>query len=79
MNIVYIIQSTKSQNRRYVGVCSNLKNRLREHNCGECKTTATNGPWRLETALYFRNQEKANAFERYLKTGSGRAFSKRHL
>lgn len=79
MNIVYILQSTKNPNRYYAGVCSNLKNRLQEHNSGECKTTATYGPWRLETAIYFRDQKKANVFERYLKTGAGRAFCKKHL
>ena len=79
MNIIYIIQSQKNSNRRYVGVCTNLKNRLTEHNAGKCKTTAEHRPWRVETAVYFSNVQKATAFERYLKSGSGRAFSKRHL
>ena len=79
MNIVYILQSTRNPNRHYVGVCGNLRSRLAEHNSGECKTTAGGGPWRLETAVYFRDSKKATAFERYLKTGSGRAFSKGHF
>ena len=33
----------------------------------------------LETAIGFRDQTKAAAFERYLKTGSGFAFAKRHF
>jgi predicted GIY-YIG superfamily endonuclease len=79
MHYVYILQSTKNQTRRYVGLCSDLNNRLREHNSGECKTTAIDRPWRIETAIFFRNEEKAHDFERYLKSGSGRAFSKKRF
>jgi hypothetical protein len=50
-----------------------------EHNSGECKTTSTDRPWRIETAIFFRNEAKAHDFERYLKSGSGRAFSKRRF
>ena len=41
--------------------------------------TAEARPWEVDIAVYFRDEKKAHAFERYLKTGSGRAFSKRHL
>lgn len=56
-----------------------MKKRLREHNAGECKSTAEARPWAVDVAVFFRDEKKAHAFERYLKTGSGRAFSKRHL
>jgi len=56
-----------------------MKNRLAEHNAGECKTTTENRPWEVDIAVYFRDEKKTHAFERYLKTGSGRAFSKKHL
>ena len=79
MHIVYLLRSQKKPNRVYVGLCGNMKNRLAEHNAGECKTTAEVRPWAVDIAVYFRNEKKANAFERYLKTGSGRAFSKKHL
>jgi putative endonuclease len=36
-------------------------------------------PWRVETYLGFSDEAKAVAFERYLKTGSGNAFSKKRL
>jgi putative endonuclease len=36
-------------------------------------------PWELVVALEFGNEERALAFERYLKSGSGRAFAKRHF
>ena len=79
MQFVYLLRSKKNKNRTYVGLCSNIKNRLAEHNAGECKTTTAARPWAIDVALYFRDKKKAHAFERYLKTGSGRAFSKRHL
>ena len=79
MHIVYILRSRKHSNRHYVGICRNLNARLVEHNAGECKSTALSRPWLLQTALYFSDPSKASAFERYLKTGSGRAFANRHL
>lgn len=79
MHIVYLLRSQKNPNRVYVGLCSNMKNRLAEHNTGECKTTTEHRPWGVDIAIYFSNEQKAHSFERYLKTGSGRAFSKRHF
>ena len=79
MHIVYLLRSQKNPSRVYVGLCRNIKNRLAEHNAGECKSTKEHRPWGVDIAIYFREEGKAYAFERYLKTGSGRAFSKRHL
>jgi hypothetical protein len=36
-------------------------------------------PWTIETAVAFRDQAKAVAFEHYLKSGSGREFARRHF
>ena len=36
-------------------------------------------PWRIETAISFRSRDKALAFERHLKTHSGRAFATKRL
>jgi hypothetical protein len=36
-------------------------------------------PWELVVAVYFADRQKAEAFERYLKHGSGHAFAKRHF
>lgn len=79
MHIVYLLRSKANHQRVYVGVCGNLKNRLAEHNAGECTTTSEHRPWEIEVAVYFREEKKAHTFERYLKTGSGRAFSIRHF
>ena len=79
MHIVYLLRSKKNPSRVYVGLCANMKNCLAEHNAGECKTTTEHRPWGVDVDVYFRDEKKAHTFERYLKTGSGRAFSKRHL
>lgn len=79
MRYVYILQSTKNPSKKYYGLRNNLKNRLAQHNSGQCTFTATDRPWRIETAIFFRDEAKAHDFERYLKSGSGRAFSRRRF
>ena len=39
MHIVYLLRSKQNPDRVYIGLCGNMKNRLVEHNAGECKTT----------------------------------------
>jgi hypothetical protein len=39
----------------------------------------TNRPWSLVVSMEFTTAKAASAFEKYLKSGSGRAFSKRHF
>jgi hypothetical protein len=36
-------------------------------------------PWDLVAVIEFTNEASAVAFEKYLKSGSGRAFAKRHF
>lgn len=79
MRYVYILRSESHPNQRYFGVTSDLKKRLKKHNSAKCKHTAKFCTWSLETYIGFSDEKKANAFERYLKTGSGQAFSKKRL
>lgn len=76
---VYRLVSMNDPNRRYVGLTSNLHERLGKHNRGEVAHTAKHRPWIIDSAHAFRNREKAAAFETYLKSHSGRNFSKRHF
>ena len=76
---VYILQSIKQLERFYVGFTDDLHDRLRRHNAGEVSHTAKFKPWAIKTAVAFGDQSRAAAFERYLKTGSGRAFAKKHF
>jgi len=53
--------------------------RVDHHNSGASPHTSKYRPWRVETFIAFRDRQKALNFERYLKTGSGREFARRHL
>jgi putative endonuclease len=79
VHYVYILVSAFDPERHCTGVTEDLHQRLHAHNSGKVPHTSKHRPWRLETAIAFRSREKALAFERYLKTHSGRAFSRRHL
>lgn len=79
MHYVYILQSEKDPERFYVGITSDLKRRFKEHNDGISTHTNKFTPWRLYTYMAFSEQKKAEQFEIYLKTGSDRAFMKRHF
>jgi len=76
---VYILQSCPFPNHHYVGITENLEERLKVHNSGKCNHTSKFMPWQVEVAVAFQLKEKAVAFEKYLKSHSGRAFSKRHF
>jgi predicted GIY-YIG superfamily endonuclease len=76
---VYILRSISQPNQAYTGQTANLRNRLTEHNAGKVPHTSKFVPWEIRTAVAFRDRERAIAFERYLKSGSGRAFAARHL
>jgi predicted GIY-YIG superfamily endonuclease len=79
MRYVYILQSVAFTDRFYVGVAEDLPDRLRRHNAGEVTHTAKYLPWRLKTYIAFSDEKRAFAFEKYLKSGSGRVFAKRHF
>jgi putative endonuclease len=76
---VYLIESLSTQGKRYVGVTADLKQRLNEHNTGKSSHTSKFKPWRLITYVAFTDRAKAEAFERYLKSGSGHAFANKRL
>jgi len=72
---VYLIESLSISGQRYVGITVDLKRRLQEHNAGKSAHTSKYLPWRLVTYIAFSDRNKAEAFERYLKSGSGHAFA----
>jgi predicted GIY-YIG superfamily endonuclease len=76
---VYILVSEEDAALHYSGITENLKERLAMHNRGKCPNTSTHRPWRIETAIAFSSESKARAFEKYLKSGSGREFARRYL
>lgn len=76
---VYILKSINYPDQLYVGRTKNLKQRLGEHNGGESLHTAKYRPWHVEMYFAFSKAATAVAFEQYLKSGSGREFTKRHF
>jgi putative endonuclease len=65
--------------QRYVGIASDLKRRLLDHNSGKSPHISKFVPWKLVTYVAFSNEQKARTFERYLKSGSGHAFARKRL
>ena len=63
----------------YVGCTSNLEARLERHQNGGVDTTKYRLPLKLITTIKFLDKYKAFQFEKYLKTGSGRAFMLKRL
>ena len=78
-HIVYVLKSENERPRFYIGLTSNLDARLSDHNNGRCPHTARHRPWQLHVTIEFPDESRAIRFERYLKSGSGREFAKRHF
>ena len=76
---VYILRSENSAKNFYTGFTEDLQDRLKMHNAGHVPHTIKFRPWRIKTAIAFTERQRAIEFERYLKTASGRAFSKKRL
>ncbi len=79
MTYVYILQTLSDTEHFYTGVTDNLEARLSAHNSGGVTHTAKHRPWRIKTYIAFTDAGRAVAFEKYLKSGSGRAFAKARL
>jgi predicted GIY-YIG superfamily endonuclease len=77
--IVYVLKSAAEPTRYYTGLTSNLAGRLDAHNSGRVPHTADGKPWIVDVVVEFADERRAIAFEKYLKSGSGVAFSQRHL
>ena len=76
---VYIIRSEQHSDQEYTGASADLKRRLADHNAGKSPHTATYAPWKLVWYGAFPDKQQALAFEKYLKSHSGRAFAAKRL
>jgi putative endonuclease len=76
---VYVLRNSDQNPKFYIGLSSDVHARLADHNMGRCPHTASRRPWQLHVVLEFRDEKLAIRFEHYLKSGSGRAFAKRHF
>jgi predicted GIY-YIG superfamily endonuclease len=79
MYYVYLLGSIPYTDQTYVGFTENLKTRLAAHNHGQSPQTAKFKPWKIITYLAFKDKSAAIAFEKYLKSHSGKAFANKRL
>jgi len=79
LHYVYLLTSLSVPSKRYVGITSDLRSRVVEHNSGKSAHTAKYRPWRLVTYVAFSDRRQAESFEAYLKSGSGHAFARKRL
>ena len=77
MYYVYILRC--SDKRFYIGCTDNLKDRMKRHKKGHVEATKNRLPVKIHCYFAFKNKYTAFNFEKYLKSGSGRAFTKRHF
>ncbi len=74
---VYILKC--ADGHFYVGCTSDLTERLVRHSKGMVLYTSRRLPVQCIGAFGFMDKYKAFAFEKYLKSGSGRAFMNKRL
>lgn len=77
MYYVYVLKC--NNNKPYIGCTDNLKERITRHNKGYVPATKSLLPVILISYFAFSNKYTAFNFEKYLKSGSGRAFMKKHF
>jgi predicted GIY-YIG superfamily endonuclease len=78
MKYVYILQSLAGEHF-YTGITDDLDARLARHNAGALTHTSKFRPWQIKSYVAFSDEPRAIAFEKYLKSGSCRAFAKARL
>jgi predicted GIY-YIG superfamily endonuclease len=74
---VYILKCNNG--KPYVGCTDNLKSRIKRHNKGYVPATIDRLPVRFISYFAFSDKHIAFNFEKYLKSGSGRAFMNKHI
>ena len=79
MTYVYILRSMEHPGHYYVGVTADLRARLKKHNAGDVPHTSKYIPWTIKIYIAFSDEQQAFAFEKYVKSPSGRVFAKKRL
>ncbi len=79
MATVYILESLSEPGKHYTGFSEDVESRLAQHNSGQVAATKEHRPWKLRASIWIEDRKQVEALERYLKSGSGRAFARKHL
>jgi len=77
MHYVYILNC--ADGKQYTGCTDDLKDRIERHKSGYVPATKERRPVELFSYVAFADKYKAFEFEKYLKSGSGRTFIKKHF
>ena len=78
--IMYYVYLLETKNKgTYIGCTTKLKERIVRHRNGYVPATKNLRLIKLKLFIVFTNKYKAYNFEKYLKSGSGRAFLKKRL
>ncbi len=77
-HFVYVLYSSESE-RFYVGMSSNVRRRLKQHNSGLVKSTKAFKPWEIQYTEKFDTRVEARKREKYLKSAAGRRWRKQNL
>ncbi|WP_460569427.1 GIY-YIG nuclease family protein [Flaviaesturariibacter terrae] len=77
MYYVYILRC--ADGTHYVGFTKDFKSRMARHRRGEVKYSSTRLPFEVVAVIALPDQYKALELEDYLKSGSGRAFARKHF
>jgi len=75
-NIVYILLSLRHP-KTYVGITSNLHNRLIQHNKGCNNYSRRYKPWKVVYSETYQSEKDALERENYFKSHAGRNFIKK--
>ncbi len=76
---MYYVYSLKCKDGFYIGCTDNLKERFERHQKGYVTATKNRLPINLNFYFAIDDKYKAFEFEKYLKSGSGRAFTLKHF
>ena len=76
---VYLLENENDKSW-YIGMTSNLQQRIKEHQSGKGgRTTKLKKNWKLIYFEGYLNKLDATGRERFLKSGSGRKYLKKQL
>lgn len=76
---MWYVYSLKCKDGFYVGCTDNIEDRINRHKKGHVSATANRLSVILEFYIAIKSKYRAFEPERYLKSGSGRAFIKKHF
>ena len=76
---MYYVYNLKCKDGYYVGCSKDLKDRLSRHQKGLISATTYRLPIKLDFYIAVKDKNIAFNLEKYLKSGSGRAFIKKHF